>query len=717
MSSIVRKIKPFIYQVFLSMIWCGSPQLTFTQQGTNGQSVKDTTSKSIEYKDCIAKWNNEELIIRNKLIARHWKVKNGLVYNFSLKDLVTAKEKLLMPSDAASPSPDFNLNENVISTAIHAEEWQPVVVEVKSLKVTVRSQYKSYTLSTHFKIYPNTAAISSWIEVEGGVESGVKETIKTTNEGIEKPDEEGSVKTDLNEIFKLNQVHQILGIVSLMDFTDIHDNLVDVDETVTTNANQVVQYSANLFYLEDQIEHDGIIFLKEAPLPHARPVKAPYDLLIFKQDFFAFTGLGAGDSSQRPSYPFTTILYNGGRAGRMKALQDYQRNFRIYNAERDEFIWHAMWGDRNRDGRVKESFLLKEMDRNAEIGIDHLYFTDGWQKGPSSNSVDRDKGGLWENQWSRPDYWEPNMERFPNGLDPLVKKAREKGFKIGMWYNPDRTNDFANWKKDTEVLLNFHRKFGANYFKYDGVAFHTKRGETNIMKAMHRIVQETGGKASIEIDITAGVRTGYFMAMQYGFLFLENRYTDFRRYYPHLTLRNLWQLSQFVDPRRLRMEFLNNERNKDKYPSDPLAPALYKADHLFAITMFARPLAWFETTGLSEEYATNLKKIISIYKQHDQQIHEGNILPIGEDPKGFSWTGFQSQKPDSKEGYIVIFRQLTENQTSNFTLPLIKPGNYHFEHLSGNGKSFDKKISTDLGIQISLPGKLNYGFYHYKLAE
>lgn len=261
----MRKIKPFINQaILLLIIWCFQINLTYAQRDPNPQSGKDTF-KSITYKDCIATWNNEELIIKNNLIERHWKVKNGLTYNISLKDLVTGKEKFLLPSDVASPSPEFTINENVITTVIHAEEWQPVVVEVKSLKLTIRSQYKTYVLSTHFKIYPNTAAISSWIEVEGESKGGVKENILLANTGIEKPEEKGSIKTDLNEIFKLNSFHQVLGVVSLMDFTDINDNLVDLDEFVTTSPNQVVKYAANLFYLEDQFEHDGMLFLKEAP--------------------------------------------------------------------------------------------------------------------------------------------------------------------------------------------------------------------------------------------------------------------------------------------------------------------------------------------------------------------------------------------------------------------------------------------------------------------
>lgn len=287
-----------------------------------------------------------------------------------------------------------------------------------------------------------------------------------------------------------------------------------------------------------------------------------------------------------------------------------------------------------------------------------------------------------------------------------------------MWYNPDRTNNYANWMKDTDVLLDLHGKFGINIFKYDGINFSTKTGEKNILYAMHRMVQETNGKVSIELDITGGNQPGYFSAMQYGFLFLENRYTDLRRYYPHMTLRNLWQLSHYVDARRLRMEFLNNERSKDKHPNDPLAPANYQPDYLFAVTMFAMLMAWFETTGLSEQYAQKLKKIITVYKNHGQQIHEGNIMPIGTEPRGFSWTGFQSQKPGSTEGYIVVFRELNENLSASLLLPLLEAGKYRFEHLSGNGKSFDQAVGNNKEVKVSLPQKLNYGFYrYYKISK
>ena len=39
------------------------------------------------------------------------------------------------------------------------------------------------------------------------------------------------------------------------------------------------------------------------------------------------------------------------------------------------------WGDRNRDARVCETFVLQEIDRAAALGLDTVQIDDGWQKG------------------------------------------------------------------------------------------------------------------------------------------------------------------------------------------------------------------------------------------------------------------------------------------------------------------------------------------------
>ncbi|MBC8153001.1 MAG: alpha-galactosidase [Bacteroidetes bacterium] len=664
------------------------------------------------FQDCQARWTHQQLTLGNAFIQRQWRIENGLLVNASLRDNVTGKEQLLGASPQPSPIPEFEVRERCLKTTITADTLKAVVVETTALLVTVRSEYESYALTTFCKIFPRTSAVSTWLRIEQktALATGTVSAERVT--GIETGKWGQTVKTDLTEVLLLDHVHRQFLAVTLMDHTDDKDNLVQVNEFLLTNPS-TNSWAGNLFFLEDQFTKDGLIFLKEAPLPYARPVKSAADLRQSATQF-AFTGLGAGADSVRESYPFTTMTYQNGKAGRTAVLQHYQRRFRTYKADRDELIWHSIWGDRNRDGRMTEAFLSEEMELNRQIGIDHLYFIDGWQKGPSSNSVNREQGGLWDNQWSVADYWEPNQARFPNGFDDLVKKAKANGFKIGMWYNPDKTKDYANWKRDTDVLLNFHRRFGANYFKYDGVEFFTKKGEANLLRAMHRIVQETNGQAGIEIDITAGLRTGYFAAMPYGTLFLENRYTDFRRYYPHTTLRNLWQLAQFVDPRRMRMEFLNPERNQHLYPDDPLAPARYPKDYGLAVTLFAKPMAWFETSGLSDSTRIAFAKLLTVYKPHQSAIHQGTIYPIGDEPTGFSWTGFQSQTGKS-EGYVIVYREANSESTKPMVLYNLPAGTYRFEHLSGSGKSFRTSTTGNGTVLFSLPAPLNYSFFRYQL--
>lgn len=670
---------------------------------------------SFKYLDCESFWDKDTLVIRNSKIMRKWKTKNGLCFNEALMDNFTSKQYLTCESNQPSPSPEFIVKEECIEVLVHAEQWQPIIVEQVSLRVVVHAKYANYDLKSVFKIYPSMPAISSHIEVSGRGVEVVKgqQNYSLMGDGVEideiKRRMEDESLVDNNEIYYLDHIHAQLGIVALMDHTDNKDNLVRVQEDLLTVASEE-EYSANLFYTEDQFTREGLIFLKEAPLPYARPDRLNKDL-IYNSGLFQFCGLGAGDNSERSSYPFTTIVYQGGKYGRMRALQEYQRCFRAFNPQNDMVIWYCIWGDRNRDGKICEKYMFDSADMVEEIGMDFLYFIDGWQKGVSSNSVIN--GGVWSNQWEQEDYWTENPKRFPNGLMPVVEKANKKGLKMGSWYNPDKTDNYKNWSKDADILINLYKKYGFQFFKFDGVTFTTKEGEKNLINAMHKVVHETDGRASIEIDITAGIRTGYFFAMQYGILFLENRYTDWRKYYPHCVLRNLWKLSEFVDPKRIRVEFLNNERNKHLYSNDALAPANYNAEYLFAITMFANPLAWLEIPELSAEYKIRLKKIISIYKQHRKQIHSGNIYPLGDEPLGFSWTGFISISQKNTNGYVLVFRELNESESYCFKLPFLQKGSYMFEFLAGNGQSFEANIKEFGDVRFKLPEKLSFGFYAF----
>ena len=100
-------------------------------------------------------------------------------------------------------------------------------------------------------------------------------------------------------------------------------------------------------------------------------------------------------------------------------------------------------------------------------------------------------------------------------------------------------------------------------------------------------------------------------------------------------------LSKYVPAEKLQIEFLNKWRNTEKYAGAPFAPANYSFEYLFATTMAGQPLAWMEASGLPEE-ALGIGALIERYKEVQHDFHRGVILPVGDEPSGRSWTGFQS---------------------------------------------------------------------------
>lgn len=74
-----------------------------------------------------------------------------------------------------------------------------------------------------------------------------------------------------------------------------------------------------------------------------------------------------------------------------------------------------------------------------------------------------------------------------------------------------------------------------------------------------------------------------------------------------------------------------------------------------------------ELTGLCEESKEVLKIMIAEYRKIQKEILSGFILPIGQEPNGTTWTGFQSIQSDNR-GYIIIFRELASSSAGTVQL-------------------------------------------------
>lgn len=495
-----------------------------------------------------------------------------------------------------------------------------------------------------------------------------------------------AVPADEATVIPLPPAHLRLVSYELLDRTDEHDELVHETEWLAGNCERTTTLRTSVLAFEDAVTGDGAVCLRLAPLPHARADP--------EADDFAVDFRGRKLTALATGYPCVTLPYAGGRVGRIKALQDYQRTVRPYVPGRDGLFLCNTWGDRNRDTRINEPFLLDEIRAAAELGVEVLQVDDGWQSGKSMNSAFADGAGAWNGYWAvSPDFWRPDPKRFPHGLSFVTGRAAESGVRFGLWFGPDSSNEAANWERDADWLLKLHRECGVDYFKLDSLKTTSRLSLDRQRRLFEKLLRESDGKVVVDMDVTAERRPGYFGMMASGPLFVENRYTDWKTYWPHLTLRALWSLAQVIDPIRLRMEVLNPLRNAGLYGDDPLAPAAYPPETLFAIVMPASPLGWFEAQGLKPETVAAWKPLVAAWKRERDAMAACNVIPVGTRPDGVSWTGFAFvPRREGAPGYGLFFRELAAEETFPFDFRRLFPSATRLEVLSPRGRADFRQV-------------------------
>ena len=608
-----------------------------------------------ELSACYSRLEGGRFVAGNALVERQWVLTSGRLSATSLLNKVTQKQWIIRAADtspaAGIPAQSMDLRCSVRHDSVGADAL------VAELLADGTPQYRAI-------IYPGASGIelqALWtVPVQAGSPTAADLVAPT---GVETT---GANKTtalpDRIDRFVINPLHVRVSQVILRDRTDQEETLVQELTWLLQGGQGSLSLAGNVFVIEQTLTGDGLLLVKMAPLPHARPVKSDFDLILDPDGTCHLLGGGQ-------AYPFVVLVYSGGRFGRIAAMQQWQRQHRRYVPARDGLLLSNTWGDRSRDARINEPFMLREIQAGAQLGVDVIQIDDGWQAGRSANSATA--GGVWNGFWAaNPNFWQPDAERFPAGLSPVVQAASKQNMRLGLWFAPDSSADFLNWEKDAKTIINLHLRQKIDYVKIDGVKAQTTAGEANLRRFFDAVLTATNGNVTFDFDVTAQTRPGYLGLLDVGPVFVENRYTDWHRYWPHRTLRNLWMLAHYIDPVRLRMEFLNPMRNAKLYEGDPLAPSAYSAAQLFAMVMFASPLGWFEISSLSEEFMASAGPLVKLWKQYRQEIHGGTIYPIGREPDGAAWTGFCSVSSDRRLAHVLAFRQLHPAATFRFDAPL-----------------------------------------------
>lgn len=655
--------------------------------------------KSEILKACSAKLENDVLILENNLICRRYHWNQGNLISLSLEDKqahFTWKLKNKLP-DCVFP----NVELKATNCQLDVSESPATAMTPAYLKADVTITLDELEIKRSFRIYPDCPAIACDYYLRGKVDS-LHEKMNTDEKQFA-----------VMERVCLPGKHWSLTPVEFFDRTDVTNTLVQTSPILAYRTEK--HLAGNILFADDMLQDRGIFILKEAPCGYAHLNYPGYDF-ICQIGEIRTVGIGfdpkyLDETNWVRYYGFVTGVTSDGELGKLSALRKYQENIRIRKTGRDELIMMNTWGDRGQDAKVSEKFVLDELDAGAKLGITHFSIDDGWQIGRSGASV---YGGSLDNIWDNPDYWKPKPDKFPNGFFPVLKRGKELGIEVCLWFNPSRDESYAHWENDADIMIDFYRKYGIRTFKIDGVDLLDKKAEINLRKMFKKVINATNQNAVFELDVT-GIwkRFGYHYFNEYGDIFLENRYTDWENYYPHWTLRNLWMLSKYVPPQNMQIEFLNKWRNVDMYlPDDLFAPYNIPFDYIFAITMMAQPLAWFEGTGLPEE-AFNIAPLINTYKEHWGDIHSGQIFPIGDEPTGTSWTGFQSINGDT--GYFLVFRE-HNNKTQAVLSTWIPAGQkVKCQAILGHGKNFITTADKEGRIKFTLPGKNSFALFKYTL--
>lgn len=565
------------------------------------------------------------------------------------------------------------------SVSFTVETVETSFVMKPHLKATLELEGKIGTVCYEYLIFPEIAFIynQNFVTKQG---SGVitednfvtKAPSGFEDEQIRTSNADYYLDSDVLDCIPLGRRHINVESYKLYDKTDYNDMLVErQNATVYSFKNGTLFREGNIFCINDYVENNSIMMIKHSPTESSALNRKNKDLYVQGNLYASLYGTGIDFTN----IPDVKIPYYASAVG-VAATEDIHEEMWRYNTAfcTDDhrgslFCMSNTWGDRSQDMAVCESFMLKEIERAHAMGVDIVQIDDGWFTGITINSK-RKKGGVWEGYYSDDsDFWKVNYDRFPNGLEIVVEKAKEYGIEMGLWFGPDSSNDFENYERDIETIMGLYDKYGIRYYKLDGVKIRSKLAEMRFTHMMKELAERSKGNIRFNLDVTAEDRFGYMYQQQYGTIFVENRYTDYTNYFPHNTFKNIWNLAYVIPSRRFQMELLNTRRNADKYEGIKFAPSTYSPDYLFATVMVANPLFWMEMSNLHPDDVEKLAVISGIYKNYKKELFESRVIPIGEMPCGNTFSGYACKNMGDGSYHLILFREAAEGDTYTFALP------------------------------------------------
>lgn len=124
-----------------------------------------------------------------------------------------------------------------------------------------------------------------------------------------------------------------------------------------------------------------------------------------------------------------------------RKLHDYIREQVLPHGQVSHKVLYNSWEATLFDVNEPAQSQLAEIA--ASIGVELFVVDDGWFNGRNS-----DRAGLGD--------WWPDPSKFPNGLQPLIKKVKDFGMSFGLWIEPEMVNpDSDLYRAHPDWIIHF----------------------------------------------------------------------------------------------------------------------------------------------------------------------------------------------------------------------------------------------------------------------
>jgi hypothetical protein len=459
----------------------------------------------------------------------------------------------------------------------------------------------------------------------------------------------------------------------------------------------------------------GMILIKESTKCFNRGIVANNGRFLVDEKKVINTGSGYSieeleDKEYKSSWASWTILFSGNNDDMQLALKQFDRIRYPVDKKRDMYIIANTWGSasKKKDSKLaaREENVFREIESQADLGIDVQQIDDGWQGGNTASNNWRPVDSLSLNAAGKCDsLMVETIAMYPSGWENVKNQALHNNVRLGLWVHGDKVTY-------NDLVWNYEQG-GFIAIKYDFFNMKTKTEADIHLIKVRDFICHTKHHVRVNWDVTGRWRIGYYLGRDLGAVYLENRKPVGRTatiYRPYLVLRDSWHLAHYVNLNKFQVTVTNIDL-VDKQLSDAHK---YSNRYSFAISMMAVPVFFQETQLYSKEAREELKPLITLYKQHREKIFDSFIFPIGDQPDNASWTGFQAYNPNSKGGYLTIFREFNNTEKKHtFKLLFIKSRSIKLINLLTNEIS-ELGVSSEGELTFQIDISADFRFFRYE---